>query len=311
MVASYSDSGSYSLDVQVSATPPGCIMLSSEVAQEGTLYFDFDDELYCFDVSNGDQITVNLSGSGGADFDLYLKYGSAPTFYSYDVASTSAGSEETINYTALSSGEVYILVISYSGSGNYTIAVTKTGSEIRLSKSLTGEVLIVKGSITDHQSARRIQPNNFCIDVKNFQKYCYNASSSFNQISYIPGGYFMFIIEQSLNSYTFTLNDIQCYLNSNPEIFDEAELSNVVFEIDIDTLSDCDGDSMDNGWEKQYGLDVWKDDSMGDLDKDNYTNLEEYIVQSNPIDRESVPQGGKNSANARPVPWLLLLLFGD
>ena len=199
MVVSYSGSGSYSLDAQVSAGPQGCVVLSNQVAQEGTLYSDFDDELYCFDVSAGDQIRVDLSGPSGTDFDLYLKYGSGPTLYSYDVASTSTGSAETINYTALSGGTVYILVTSYSGSGNFTITATRTGREMAILKSSTGEVVIVKGSIIDRQSARTIQPNNFCIDVKNFQKYCYSSSSGTNQISYIPGGYFIFIIQHSLS----------------------------------------------------------------------------------------------------------------
>jgi hypothetical protein len=46
---------------------------------------------------------------------------------------------------------------------------------------------------------------------------------------------------------------------------------------------------------------------LGDLDKDNYTNLEEYIAQSNPMDAGSIPQGGKQKSG-KPAPWLILLL---
>lgn len=66
---------------------------------------------------------------------------------------------------------------------------------------------------------------------------------------------------------------------------------------DIDT----DNDGMPNCWEELYeGLDPLVDDADGDLDKDGFSNYEEYVLGSDPTDR--------NDPRSRAMPWIPLLL---
>jgi hypothetical protein len=50
------------------------------------------------------------------------------------------------------------------------------------------------------------------------------------------------------------------------------------------TLNDTDLDGMNDGWEVLHSLDPLLDDSADDPDSDNYTNYEEYLGNTNPID---------------------------
>jgi len=62
-----------------------------------------------------------------------------------------------------------------------------------------------------------------------------------------------------------------------------------VFEIELNSATDCDGDGMLSGWEKNYGLNIWKNDASLDLDQDRYTNFQEYNAGTNPNNKDSVP----------------------
>jgi serine protease len=58
-----------------------------------------------------------MAGNENADFDLYAKWGSAPTTSDYDAIGYSGTSLEY--FTTSGSGTLYIMVHSYSGSGNW------------------------------------------------------------------------------------------------------------------------------------------------------------------------------------------------
>jgi hypothetical protein len=65
--------------------------------------------------------------------------------------------------------------------------------------------------------------------------------------------------------------------------------------------ADTDHDGMTDGWEVLYdGLDPLIPDASGDPDKDRYTNYEEFLLGSDPADR--------NDPRPRALPWLPLLL---
>ena len=68
---------------------------------------------------------------------------------------------------------------------------------------------------------------------------------------------------------------------------------------------DDDGDGMTDVWEERYALDPLVDDSAQDPDQDGYTNLQEYLLESDPGDRNDPDRQG-----AKAMPWLQLLL-GD
>lgn len=56
-------------------------------------------------------------------------------------------------------------------------------------------------------------------------------------------------------------------------------------------LTDTDGDGMSDVWEIRYGLDPYSDDSSGDLDGDGLTNLEEYVLHTNPSKTDTDADG--------------------
>ena len=79
---------------------------------------------------SGDTDTYSLSGTGhawvylagpgsGDDYDLYIKWNSAPTFYSYHDIGYSTYSDEICD--AEGSGKIYYMVRSHRGSGWYTM----------------------------------------------------------------------------------------------------------------------------------------------------------------------------------------------
>lgn len=56
------------------------------------------------------------------------------------------------------------------------------------------------------------------------------------------------------------------------------------FEAGIPLL-DTDDDGMPDHWEERYGLNPWFNDNSEDIDGDGYTNIEEYLNNTNPTDK--------------------------
>jgi hypothetical protein len=77
-------------------------------------------DYYKISVAAGAEISAILAPPSGSDFDLYLYDPNG----SQVASSTLSGSQtDTINYTATSTGDWYIRVYLYSGSGTYTLQV--------------------------------------------------------------------------------------------------------------------------------------------------------------------------------------------
>lgn len=83
-------------------------------SKSGTLS---DGNSYTFSVSGYSTVTVVMAGNEDADFDLYAKWGSAPTTSDYDAIGYSGTSLEY--FTTSGSGTLYIMVHSYSDSGKW------------------------------------------------------------------------------------------------------------------------------------------------------------------------------------------------
>lgn len=298
-VVSYSGDGEYSLEAQITRTGPECTKLTEGEVWEDTdwLYVTYDEQLYCFDMNAGERITVTLNGpQNDEDFDLFLKFGSADVLDNPDVESISFDSDEQVQFTAPSDGPVYVLVFSYSGSGEYTVQATiltnpqASGFITKLSQT-PGQVLYFRGSIVDKPMDNKITPNRFCITIKDDDvgKRCYDADPNVtSQISFLPGGYFFFTSEKVINTYTCTITDIPCYGDAQKD-FSMEQINNLLFEVEVDAATDCDTDGMATGWEKRHSLNIWKNDANLDLDQDGYANIEEYNAGSNPNDKNSIP----------------------
>ena len=95
--------------------------------------------------------TVTMDGPGGADFDLYIRKGSAPTTSTYDYKAFTSSADEAITITDPSSGTYYVLVKAYSGSGSFTIremhvtGVAPTMTQVTNTGDITGRT--VRGSL--------------------------------------------------------------------------------------------------------------------------------------------------------------------
>jgi hypothetical protein len=101
-------------------------------------------EVYSFSLSSGAfQQVIELSGPSNADFDLYVKKGSKPSISSSDYSSTGSSSSERVTLNQPSSGTWYVLVISRSGSGSYSLSgysLVKTDTSFSKSGSTGGSV---------------------------------------------------------------------------------------------------------------------------------------------------------------------------
>jgi hypothetical protein len=76
--------------------------------------------------------------------------------------------------------------------------------------------------------------------------------------------------------------------------------------------SDNDHDSMGDGWERENGLDPTRDDSAEDPDADGYSNLQEYILGTDPTtdEHQTVPGcSGCSGSQANNGAFVLFLPF--
>ena len=298
-VLSFSGQGNYSLTAQITGAEGDCSVLSGNPASgTGRLDFPADSKLFCYQ-TDGSALDITLSGPGDADFDLYAKFGSPPTLSDYDAASWGLTSQEMIHFApgTLGTGTLYIMVLSYYGQGDFGIqvAVNEVVSQsiAELSSGDPDQIMVVKGLIADKTSGQGLQPNNFCITIKDLGKYCYSSDPNVtSQIVYLPGGYFFFVAPKMVSPITCTLSDISCYQSLERD-FDENTISNILFEVELDDAADCDNDGMPAGWEKSHGLDIWKNDAQLDFDQDGYSNIQEYQSNTDPNSKDSVPTESK------------------
>ena len=65
---------------------------------------------------------MTLHGPDGQDFDLYVRAGLPPSRTAFDARSFTASSNEEVRIQ-VPGGEVFILVDSWQGKGNYEVEV--------------------------------------------------------------------------------------------------------------------------------------------------------------------------------------------
>lgn len=67
--------------------------------------------------------TLRLVGPNNADFDLYVKFGSAPTPHDYNYQSENPSSAEQIDIKNPQIGTYYWLIKSFKGEGDFTLYI--------------------------------------------------------------------------------------------------------------------------------------------------------------------------------------------
>ncbi|MEM4161081.1 MAG: pre-peptidase C-terminal domain-containing protein [Thermoplasmata archaeon] len=125
MVYSYSGSGTFTIKATTTAGTTNITQLSDGVPHTDTLSGTGKGKNYSVSVPAGKkQLKIEMVGPGNADFDIYVKFGMLATRTTYDYKSTSSSSNESIAIADPGNGIWYILVYSYSGSGNFTLKAT-------------------------------------------------------------------------------------------------------------------------------------------------------------------------------------------
>ena len=76
-----------------------------------------------FKVILGGKLAVTLDGPDGKDFDLYVKRGAFPTLDNYDARGYTNSADEKVVIQPVEPGEYFIMVRSYSGSGDFELDV--------------------------------------------------------------------------------------------------------------------------------------------------------------------------------------------
>ncbi|MFC1856732.1 pre-peptidase C-terminal domain-containing protein [Thermodesulfobacteriota bacterium] len=158
-VHSFFGLGNYELVADIIPMQTECLTLNQAEVQIGNLNGTDDKLLYCLDVAEGDDLTVTLDGpETGADFDIFLKFGSVPTFSEYDSRGYSPSSNETASLSDLAAGIVYIRVVSYSGSGNFDLSA-------HVAKTQTDCIPLIKGQPLQDTLSFPTDGKLYCHDV--------------------------------------------------------------------------------------------------------------------------------------------------
>jgi peptidoglycan hydrolase-like protein with peptidoglycan-binding domain len=95
--------------------PAGVLPIRGELQHSG------DSQVHRVTVPAG-RMTVTLRGAEGQDFDLYVRAGLPPSRTAFDGRSFTASSNEEVRLQ-VSGGEMFILVDSWRGSGNYELQI--------------------------------------------------------------------------------------------------------------------------------------------------------------------------------------------
>lgn len=121
LIYAYRGSGKFSLSTEILFEE---VELTYGQQVQGKIEGGKEAVYYLLKSDAGQRLIVNLSGPLDADFDLYVKYGKRPTNNDYDWKSISGSSQETITIDTTQKGSYYLMVFSYRGSGEFTLAAS-------------------------------------------------------------------------------------------------------------------------------------------------------------------------------------------
>jgi vibriolysin len=106
---------------------------------------------YTMAVSAGAANLTFATSGGTGDADLFVRFGSAPTFYEYDCRSFNAGNDETCGFASAKAGTYHVMVRGYrtfdgvSLTGSYSGGVANVPPTVNFSFTTSG----LSASFTD------------------------------------------------------------------------------------------------------------------------------------------------------------------
>ncbi len=74
-----------------------------------------------FRVMVGNPLGIEIDGSPGVDFDLYVRKGAEPTINDYDYRGYTSSPDERIRIQPAGAGEYFVMVHSYRGAGDFKL----------------------------------------------------------------------------------------------------------------------------------------------------------------------------------------------
>lgn len=111
-------------------------------------------KLYKLTVPSATSETLRISTSGGSgDCDLYVKYGSAPDFGSWDYRPYLGGNDEQVDIVAPAAGDYYIMLHAWSTYADVTLSAFTYRSI-----SLPGSLTSLSGSVGSFQYIKILVP---------------------------------------------------------------------------------------------------------------------------------------------------------
>jgi hypothetical protein len=108
-------------------TTPTIPVLTSGVGTSGSISAAGGSQMYQITVASGcTNMKTSVTMPSGSDFDSYGKMGAQPTTSSYTWRGYTSNNPEVVDYANPAAGVWYIMVLSYSGTGAFTITCTLT-----------------------------------------------------------------------------------------------------------------------------------------------------------------------------------------
>jgi hypothetical protein len=102
-------------------------VLELDVLKPGELTQSVSSRLFVLTLPQAGRLNVTLDGpASGADFDLYVRKGEAPTRTEYEGRGYTASADEQVIIEEAELGEYFIMVDGYSGTGEFSVLATLT-----------------------------------------------------------------------------------------------------------------------------------------------------------------------------------------
>jgi hypothetical protein len=285
------------------------IVLDDEIPQEHNFHDAGDEDWVKFyGLSGGKGYTIkasNLEENADAVIELYDTDGI--TQLAYQNKEGDPQGDEELTYIFPGDGVYYVKVRHY----NQTVSGEKTEYDLKLYRGEAPVLpVVITGKITDLSTRQPLEndvriktsANVTAICLPSGKYFMHHPADENVQITAEASGYETYtdIIAITQQGKTVT-KDIAMTRSAIDQDGDGVPDRDDAFPTNPHEWLDSDGDGMGDNYESFYNLDPFVDDASEDLDGDRFSNLREFICDSDPTDPDS-------RCEVVTMPWLMLLL---